>query len=73
MELRFGFAHQPVASEQDGLFHLPQCTIPKAAPPKRLLKVLWAKEVEVEPALTTTGSSGVSLLSLSHSSNIILL
>ena len=28
IKLRLGFAHQSFASEQEGLFHLPQCTIP---------------------------------------------
>ena len=47
------------------------CTIPNAAPPRRLPKVLWVNEVNEEPALSMTGSNGASSLSLSHLSNII--
>ena len=50
-------AHQPVASEQEERIHLSHSNIPEAALLKRLLKVLWAKEVEVEPAHSTTGLS----------------
>ena len=70
MELRFGFAHQPGVSEREALPHFPQRNILEAALPRWLSKVLWAKEVEVEPALSTTESSGASLFT-SHSSNII--
>ena len=77
MELQFRFSHQPVASEQEAHFHLPEFDIPEAAPPRRLPKVLWTKEVAVEPALSTTGSGGASSLSSSHltllSSNELLL
>ena len=68
MKLRFG--HQPVASEQESLFHLPQCSILKTVPPRQLPK---ANEVEVESALPTISSSRASSLSSSHSSNIITL
>ena len=73
MELRFGFAYQPVASKQENHFHLPQCTIQEPALPRPLPKVLWEKEVEVEPALSMTGSSGASSFSSPHSSTIIIL
>ena len=73
MELQFRFSHQPVASEQEAHFHLPEFDIPEAAPPRRLPKALWVKELEVEPALSTTGSTKANSLSSSHSSNIIIL
>ena len=73
MRFRFGFVHQLIESEPERFFHLSQCTIPEAAPPRWLPKVLWTKEVVVEPALSTTVSSGVSSSSSSHSSNIIIL
>ena len=66
------FAHQLVASEQEGLFHFPQRAILEAAPSRQLPKVLREKEVEVEPALSMTGSSGGSLFT-TPSSNIIIL
>ena len=70
LEPRFGFTHRPPVLEQEALFHLPRCTTPEAAPPRRLPKVLWANQVDT---FSTTGSSGASSLSSSHSSNIIIL
>ena len=72
MELRLGFAHQLIASEKEGLFHFPQCNISEPPPLRRLPKKLWAKEIEVEPALFMTHSSWASSLSSSHSSNIFI-
>ena len=67
MELRLGFTPQPDASEQEGLYKFPQCTILEAAKPRRPPKVLWVKEVEVdESVLSKAGFSGASSLSLSH-------
>ena len=57
IEPRFKFVRQPIASEQEVPVHFHQCAIPEAAPPIWLPMVLWAKEVEVEPAISTTGSS----------------
>ena len=73
MELRFGFAHQPVAPEQEALFHLSRCNIPEATPLRRQPKVVYAKDVVVESALSTAGSSFARSLSsfLSYLSNII--
>ena len=55
-----------------GFFYLPQCTSPEAALARRLPKVLWVKEVDVDPAISMTGSSGASSLSSSHSSKIAI-
>ena len=52
MELRFGFANQPVTLKQETLFHFPQCTIPEADTPRQPPKVLWVKEGNVEHALS---------------------
>ena len=66
MELRFEFAHQPVASEQEGFFIFLSAQV-EAVPPRP--KVLWARKVEIELALSTTGPSEANL---SNSYNIIL-
>ena len=74
MELRFGFAYQLVISEHEVMFLILQRTITEVTQAKGLPKVLWAKEIEAEPAIFTTGSSGDRfLLFSSHSSNIITL
>ena len=72
MRFRFGFVHQLIESEPERFFHLLRCTIPEAAPPRGLPKVLWMKKIEIVPALAMTGSSRASSLSSSHSSNIII-
>ena len=62
-----------LSSLQQGGFHLFQCNIPDATPPRRLPKTLWVKEVKVEAALLADPARYPHLTHLTLSSDELLL